>query len=100
MRSSMARTAVRWRSRSTATRRRLAVHNDGTLPAELLPVLFEPFHAVTERRGGGGGGGRRSLGLGLYICERIVSAHGGRIAVESTPARGTTFRVELPRQAL
>ena len=39
-----------------------------------------------------------SLGLGLYIAERIVDAHGGRVAVESSEARGTTFTVHLPRQ--
>jgi phosphoserine phosphatase RsbU/P len=38
-----------------------------------------------------------SLGLGLYIAERIVSAHEGRIEVESSEARGTTVTVHLPR---
>ena len=38
-----------------------------------------------------------SLGLGLYIAERIVSAHGGRIDVESSEEAGTTFTVRLPR---
>jgi len=35
-------------------------------------------------------------GLGLTIVERIVSEHGGSIAVESAPGQGTTFRVRLP----
>jgi signal transduction histidine kinase len=39
------------------------------------------------------------LGLGLYIAERIVSAHAGRLEVASTAAGGTTFTVYLPRQA-
>ena len=41
--------------------------------------------------------GRRGLGLGLYITEQIIRAHGGRIEVASTAERGTTFSVVLPR---
>ncbi len=37
------------------------------------------------------------LGLGLYVAQHIVQAHGGVIEVESRPAKGATFRVSLPR---
>ena len=40
-----------------------------------------------------------NLGLGLYIADRIVLAHKGRIEVASSEERGTTFSVHLPRQA-
>ncbi len=71
---------------------RLEVSNGGTIPAEYLPWLFDPFRSGTEasRRG-------RGLGLGLYITKLIAEAHGGEVAVRSD-GEGTTFRVELPRR--
>jgi K+-sensing histidine kinase KdpD len=36
------------------------------------------------------------MGFGLPICKRIVEAHGGKIAVETAVAKGTTFTVSIP----
>jgi putative PEP-CTERM system histidine kinase len=52
----------------------------------LTRSLFRPFQ-TTKKNG---------LGIGMFQSKMIVEAHGGRIAVESTPAHGTTFRVFLP----
>jgi two-component system, sensor histidine kinase and response regulator len=70
----------------------VSVHNGGHVPAEVLPNLFEPFHARKGMRPRGQG-----LGLGLYIAQQIILAHGGSIEVQSSPAEGTTFRFALPR---
>ena len=39
---------------------------------------------------------RSGLGLGLFICHELVTAHGGRLEVQSTEGVGTTFTVGLP----
>ncbi len=70
----------------------LAVHNQGApIPDELRPVLFAPFRGQQRERKGGG------LGLGLYITEQLVLAHGGTIAFTSDASAGTCFTVTLPR---
>lgn len=75
-----------------ATSATLTVHNLGTpIPAEVQASLFAPM-----TRGAAAGNRARSVGLGLYIVREIIRAHGGEVAVTSTAAGGTTFRVVLP----
>jgi phosphoserine phosphatase RsbU/P len=71
----------------------IEVQNFGpSIPADLLPHLFEPL-----RRGESQVKlGSRSIGLGLYIVQQIALAHGGSVTVSSTPVEGTTFRVSAP----
>ncbi len=73
----------------------LSVHNWGPpIPPEMMPHLFEPM-----RRGDNAPlpSRNKSVGLGLYIVQQVVLAHGGTIEVSSSEEQGTTFRVCLPR---
>jgi two-component system sensor kinase FixL len=56
------------------------------IPVEIRATLFRPFQ-TTKARG---------TGLGLATARRLIDLHGGRIAVTSPPAGGTTVHVELP----
>lgn len=74
----------------------LRVDNRGpAIPTSELDGLFDPLkrfksHEVRAR-------GSSNLGLGLYIADRIVTAHGGTIDVKSSSEAGTSFTVRLPR---
>jgi PAS domain S-box-containing protein len=73
----------------------IEVHNQGHVPDEIRPFLFNPFAAGGKSRGRSGG-----LGLGLFIAKAIAEAHGGNLEVKSSPEEGTAFRLVLPREPL
>ena len=56
------------------------------IPKETLERLFTPLF-TTKARG---------MGFGLAMCKRIIEAHGGKISVESTAGKGTTFTLTIP----
>jgi len=58
-------------------------------------TIFQEGHRVGARPPAAD---RRHQGLGLYIVERIVAAHGGTVSLRSTSADGTTFTMRLPRK--
>ena len=71
----------------------LEVVNSGPpIPESERARLFEPL-----QRGSGSHRLARGFGLGLFIVEQLVKAHHGRVELDSDAARGTTFRVLLPR---
>jgi signal transduction histidine kinase len=74
----------------------LRVHNRGpAIPRSELHGIFSPLKRL--KAGEAPAHDSSNLGLGLYIAERIVTAHGGTIDVSSTDEAGTSFAVHLPR---
>jgi signal transduction histidine kinase len=74
---------------------RVSVHDEGPgLPPAEQERIWERFHRVrgVEVQVGSGIG----LGLGLYISKTIITWHGGRVGVTSTPGQGSTFWFTLP----
>jgi signal transduction histidine kinase len=76
----------------------MAVHNTGPpIAPGMLSTIFDPLRRAASkeapRRHRAG-----SIGLGLYIVQQVVTAHGGTITVSSTADAGTTFEVRLPRE--
>lgn len=60
------------------------------IPPDLLPHVFERFAKGPTSTGSG---------LGLAIAKDIVAAHGGKLAIESTPGQGASVRMDLPVKA-
>lgn len=79
-------TALTLRARGADGRLVLEVADDGAgIDPAVLPRVFEPFFS-----------GGKGTGLGLAIAQRVVQQHGGTIAADSAPGRGTTIRIDLP----
>ena len=78
---------VSLRGQPTATQVQLHVRDTGVgIPAERLATIFEPLY--TTKPGG--------TGLGLYIVQEVVAAHGGQVTAESVVGQGSIFTVTLP----
>jgi signal transduction histidine kinase len=86
---------IRVSARGAAGEVTIAVHNEGPpIPAGEQAAIFQ----AGLRAGAPTTGDRRHQGLGLYIVDRIVAAHGGSVSVQSSAADGTTFTIRLARR--
>ena len=85
---------VRVRLTGDAQRIAVEIHNEGTIPADLIPRIFEPFRSGRDYTHRGDG-----LGLGLFIARAVARAHGGELDVHSSEG-ATMFRLVLPRHTL
>ena len=83
------RIAVATRLGEASDRVMLIVEDNGPgIPVDLKDKVFAPYFTTKHSKGG--------TGLGLAIVHRIVSDHGGRIAVVDAPGGGARFAIELP----
>ena len=70
----------------------IAVADNGSgIASENLPLIFEPFY-TTKSEGKG-------VGLGLSMLYGIIREHNGTVEVNSTPGKGTVFKIKLPQAA-
>jgi signal transduction histidine kinase len=71
----------------------LSVKDEGEgISEEHLRHVREPFYRVDSARTRHTGG----FGLGLYLCNLIAEAHGGRMDIASTPGQGTRVNIYIP----
>jgi signal transduction histidine kinase len=85
------RRVIRLTGRAEADRVEIRIENTGPPIADAaLPNIFDPFFTTK--------GVGRGVGLGLSVCEGIVSAHGGRIRAENM-ATGVALVIQLPAEA-
>jgi two-component system sensor histidine kinase BaeS len=81
---------------AVADGRRVTIRVEDSGPgiaAEDLPRIFDRYYQARARRAGR----IRGVGLGLTFCREAMKAMGGEIAVESSPGKGTSFSLRLPR---
>ncbi len=70
----------------------VSLHDQGPgIPTAELESIFQPFVQSSQTRDGAGG-----TGLGLAICQKIVTAHGGRIHASNANEGGAVFHIHLP----
>lgn len=88
---------VRIEATAAGDHARIAVVDNGIgIAPQHLAHIFKRFYRVDKSRSRAAGG----AGIGLTIARRLVEAHGGAIAVESTPGQGCRFTVTLPTAPL
>ncbi len=65
--------------------------NGAGISPERLEKVFDKLETDPDKKSG--------IGLGLAIVKQFVEAHGGQVAVDSTPGQGSTFRFTIPHKA-
>ncbi|MEP6900364.1 MAG: CHASE2 domain-containing protein [Actinomycetota bacterium] len=88
------KTSITIETRNYGETLKIIVRDEGFgISADQLPRIFEKFYRVPQRKQLAEVAG---TGLGLALTEEIIELHGGRIAVESEPHKGSTFTLFMP----
>lgn len=66
--------------------------NGPGIPDDMKPLVFEMFYSGAK----GIADSRRSLGLGLFLCKSIITAHGGKLELTDNSPHGAIFTFTLP----
>lgn len=75
---------------------RISVTDQGCgIPLIIQKRIFEPYFSTKKN-----GDGERGFGLGLAICKKIATLHGGALMLKSEPGVGTTFSLDIPCRPL
>lgn len=81
---------------ATETRAKIAVRNNGKpIPPEDIETIFQLY----RRAASSAHGEQEGWGVGLPFARRVAEAHGGSLVVSSTAADGTTFLIDIPKDA-
>ena len=85
-------TEVSVTARTSSQHLEIIVRNAGMpIPHDSIAGIFDAYTRLESS-----GTTKTGLGLGLYICEQIVTAHGGTLSVQSTEEDGTVFTARIP----
>jgi signal transduction histidine kinase len=87
---------VRIKIASQNERMLLSVHNAGeSIPPEQIESIFQVFGRAEAAKKGS----KEGWGIGLPYVRSVAESHGGSVAVDSSPYRGTTFTIDIPVDA-
>lgn len=87
------RTTIRITTKQSGDTITIAVSDAGVgISDEDMPRLFQKFSRIDNELSIEAGG----TGIGLYLCEQVMTLHDGSITVKSTEGEGSTFTVSLP----
>lgn len=87
---------VRIKIASQNERMLLSVHNEGE---SIAPEQIESIFQVFGRTEAAKKGNKEGWGIGLSYVRSVAESHGGSVAVDSSPYRGTTFTIDIPVDA-
>ena len=86
-------TAITFKIHSEHGRVFVSIHNEGTaIPINEQEGIFQIFRRTASSRGSN----KKGWGIGLSLVRGVAEGHGGSVILDSSPAHGTTFTIDIP----